>query len=105
MFGPVVAFGLGGIFVEVLRDVTFRVAPFGLDEAHRMIREVQGFAMLEGVRGQAGADLDALAEALARLSVFAAANAETVESIDLNPVLARPDGIVALDALVVPKAG
>ena len=105
VFGPVVAFGLGGIFVEVLRDVTFRVAPFGLDEAHRMMAEVQGFAMLEGVRGEAGADLDALAEALARLSVFAAANRDTVESIDLNPVLALPDGIVALDALVVPKAG
>ncbi len=105
VFGPVVAFGLGGIFVEVLRDVTFRVAPFGIDEGRRMIREVQGYAMLEGVRGQAGADLEALAQALARLSVFAAENQETVESIDLNPVLARPDGIVALDALVVPKAG
>ncbi len=105
VFGPVVAFGLGGIFVEVLRDVTFRVAPFGIDEGRRMIREVQGYAMLEGVRGQAGADLEALAEALARLSVFAAENRATVESIDLNPVLARPDGIVALDALVVPRAG
>ena len=105
VFGPVVAFGLGGIFVEVLRDVTFRVAPFGIDEGRRMIREVQGYAMLEGVRGQAGADLEALAQALARLSVFAAENRETVESIDLNPVLAQPDGIVALDALVVPKAG
>ena len=103
VFGPVVAFGLGGIFVEVLRDVTFRVAPFGLDEARRMIREVEGYPLLEGARGQAAADTEALAEALARLSVFAANNRETVESVDLNPVLAGPDRVVALDALVVPK--
>ena len=103
VFGPVVAFGLGGIFVEVLRDVTFRVAPFGLDEARRMIREVEGYPLLEGARGQPAADTEALAEALARLSVFAANNRETVESVDLNPVLAGPDRVVALDALVVPK--
>ena len=62
IFGPVVMFGLGGIFVEVLKDVTFRVAPFDVDEAHRMIREIRGYAMLEGVRGAAPADVDALAE-------------------------------------------
>ncbi|MEK9753232.1 MAG: acetate--CoA ligase family protein, partial [Rhodospirillaceae bacterium] len=76
VFGPAVMFGLGGIFVEVLKDVSFRLAPFGTDEAKRMIDEIKGRAMLDGVRGAPAADLDALAEALARLSVFAAANAD-----------------------------
>lgn len=101
--GPIVMFGLGGVFVEVLKDVTFRVAPFDREEAHRMIREIRGFAMLEGVRGAPPADLDALADLLSRLSIFAHANAERIDSIDLNPVLALPKGrgAVPLDALIV----
>lgn len=101
--GPVVMFGLGGVFVEVLKDVTFRIAPFDREEALRMIREIRGFAMLEGVRGAPPADLDALADLLSRLSVFAHANAEQIDSIDLNPVLAMPKGrgAVPLDALIV----
>lgn len=105
VFGPVVMFGLGGVFVEVLQDVTFRVAPFGLDEARRMIREVRGYPLLQGVRGQPPADVEALAQMLARLSVFAVENRETVAGVDLNPVFVRPEGqgAVALDALIVPK--
>jgi acyl-CoA synthetase (NDP forming) len=105
VFGPVVMFGLGGVFVEVLKDVTFRLAPFGVDEAHRMIREIRGFAMLEGVRGAPPADVDVLAEMLAALSRFAAANAGRIDSIDLNPVrvLERGKGVIALDALIVPR--
>jgi acyl-CoA synthetase (NDP forming) len=107
VFGPVIMFGLGGIFVEVLKDVTFRIAPFGIDEAHTMIREVKGYPLLEGVRGQPPADVDALAEALARLSVFAAANADTLESIDINPFIVRPkgEGAVAVDALILSRTG
>jgi acyl-CoA synthetase (NDP forming) len=101
VFGPTVLCGLGGVLVEVLKDVTFRVAPFGTDEAHRMIRELRGYALLEGVRGRPPADVDALADALARLSAFAAANADTVESIDINPLLVQQKGAVALDALIV----
>ncbi len=106
-FGPVVLFGLGGIFVEVLRDVTMRVAPFGIDDAEAMIREVKGFAMLDGARGKPKADIAALADALARLSVFAAANAGRIASLDVNPILARPEGkgVVAVDALFVPAVG
>jgi acyl-CoA synthetase (NDP forming) len=104
-FGPVVMFGLGGIFVEALGDVVFRAAPFGLDEAHRMIREIRSLRILEGVRGRPPADIDALADALARLSVVAASLGDAVESIDINPFLVRPkgQGAVALDALVIPK--
>jgi acyl-CoA synthetase (NDP forming) len=103
-FGPVIMFGLGGVFVEVLKDVTFRAAPFDVAEAQRMIREIRGFAMLEGVRGAPPADIDALAAMLSRLSQFATDNAELIESIDLNPVLAMPrgEGVMPLDALLVP---
>ena len=104
-FGPVVMFGLGGVFVEVLKDVTFRVAPFDVAEAQRMIREIRGFAVLEGVRGAPPADVDALASMLSALSRFAAANADLIESIDLNPVRVMPEGqgVVPLDALLVPE--
>ncbi|MEM5473056.1 acetate--CoA ligase family protein [Hoeflea sp. AS60] len=103
VLGPVVMFGLGGIFVEVLKDVTFRAAPFDEAEAMRMIREIRGFAMLEGVRGAPPSDVEALARFLSDLSRFAAAHADRVESIDLNPVrvLPRGQGVVPLDALIV----
>ncbi|MGE0723690.1 MAG: acetate--CoA ligase family protein [Alphaproteobacteria bacterium] len=105
-FGPVVLFGLGGIFVEVLKDVTVRAAPFGVDEAARMIREVKGFPLLDGARGKPKADIDALAHAIARLSVFAAANADRIASLDVNPIMVRPtgNGVIAVDALFVPRA-
>lgn len=102
-FGPVVMFGLGGIFVEVLKDVTFRAAPFGVEEARRMIREIRGFAMLEGARGARPSDIEALARLLSDLSRFAAAHADLIEGIDLNPVRVMPEGVVALDALLMMK--
>jgi len=103
VFGPVVMFGLGGVFVEVLRDVTFRVAPFDQAEARRMIAEIRGAAILEGARGRPPADIDALAGALSLLSRFAAAQAGGFASIEINPLLVRPQGhgVAALDALIV----
>jgi acetate---CoA ligase (ADP-forming) len=103
VFGPVVMLGLGGIFVEVLRDVTFRIAPFGEEEARGMIRELRGAAMLEGARGQPPCDIDALAAALSKLSLFAAAKRAEFTSIDVNPLLVRPKGkgAAALDALIL----
>jgi acetate---CoA ligase (ADP-forming) len=103
VFGPVVLLGLGGIFVEVLRDVTFRIAPFGVEEGHRMIAELRGAAILEGARGQPPCDLDALARALSALSLFAAAHRGQFTSIDVNPLLVRPrgEGAAALDALIL----
>lgn len=105
VLGPVVMFGLGGVFVEVLKDVTFRAAPFSVDEAHRMIRDIRSYAILEGVRGEPPADVDALAELLSSLSRFAAAHADVIESIDLNPVRVLPkgQGVAPLDALLVLK--
>ena len=103
VFGPIVMFGLGGIFVEVLKDVTFRAAPFDEAEARAMIESVAAYPVLTGLRGQPPADLDALAAALSRLSLFAAANAAAIESLDLNPFLVRPDGALALDAVLVTR--
>jgi len=104
-FGPVVMFGLGGIFAEALKDVTFRVAPFGIKEATEMVREIKGYTILQGARGTPPADIPALAKALSNLSIFATANADTLESVDVNPFVVHPKGkgAVALDALIVPR--
>ena len=80
LFGPVVMAGLGGIFVEVLEDVTFRVPPFDRDEAERMLRELAGFKMLEGVRGAKPADVDALVDVIMKVSRLA---------LDLSDDIAR----------------
>ncbi len=103
VFGPVVMFGLGGVFVEVLKDVSFRLAPFGRDDALEMIREIKGYALLQGARGAPPCDVDALAEALAALSRFAHARREDFSSVEINPLLALPEGqgVVALDAVVI----
>ncbi len=108
LFGPVVMVGLGGVFVEVLGDVTFRVPPFGRGEAERMLHELAGFAMLGGVRGAKAADVDAFVDVIMnvqRLAMDLASPefAEQLGELDVNPVLVRPRGAVALDALVVRK--
>ena len=103
VFGPVVMFGLGGVFVEVLKDVSFRLAPFGRGEALAMIREIKGYALLQGARGAPPCDIDALADALAALSRFAHARRADVNAVEINPLLALPDGqgALALDAVVI----
>ncbi len=102
VFGPMVMFGLGGVFVEVFKDVTFRPAPFDHDEARAMIGEIAGFALLDGARGRPLADLDALCDVLVRLSHFAAANHETITEIDINPFVVLSKGGFAVDALIIP---
>jgi acyl-CoA synthetase (NDP forming) len=103
VFGPIVLFGLGGIYTEVLNDVSLRRAPFGEETARAMIGEVKGKSLLEGERGRPPADLHALALAISQLSLFAAANADAVESVEMNPLLALPNGCLALDALIVTR--
>lgn len=102
VFGPVAMFGLGGIFVEVLKDVVFRRCPFGVVEAEAMIRSIRGAPLLLGARGRKPADIPALAEMLARLSVFAHQSGPTLQGIDLNPVFAMPagEGAFAADAVI-----
>jgi acyl-CoA synthetase (NDP forming) len=103
VFGPVVMFGLGGIFTEIMKDVTFRLAPFDEAEAMEMIRGIKGFPLLDGARGRRKCDQAALAKALAKLSVFAAANRDVLASIDINPVVVLPEGqgVAALDAVIL----
>ncbi len=102
VFGPIAMFGLGGIFVEVMQDEVFRRCPFGADVAEAMIRSIKGAPLLLGARGRPKADVKALAETLARLSAFAAAAGPRLASIDLNPVIALPEGqgAFAVDAVV-----
>ena len=105
VFGPVVMVGSGGVLAEVLNDVAFRKAPIDCAEAKRMIAELAGARVLEGARGRPRCDVDALAGAVAALSRFSAAHADMVESVDVNPFVALPEGEggVALDALIIER--
>jgi acetate---CoA ligase (ADP-forming) len=102
VFGPMAMFGLGGIFVEVLKDVVFHRCPFGADTAEAMIRSIKGAPLLLGARGRKKADVTALAVMLSRLSTFAVAAGDRLQSIDLNPVFAMPEGegAFAVDAVI-----
>jgi acetyltransferase len=104
-FGPVVAFGLGGVYTELLKDVTHRFAPFDVETAKEMIGEIRGAALLHGYRGSPALDVDALAEALSRVSLLIADHAGRIVEIDVNPLFVRPkgQGVLAADALVVLK--
>ena len=101
-FGPLVLLGLGGTYVEVLGDVATRLAPVSELEAHAMIDELRGAALLRGARGRPPADLDALAAAVARFSRFAARLPREVATVEVNPLLALPagQGVLMLDAAV-----
>ncbi|MEV6269479.1 acetate--CoA ligase family protein [Kribbella sp. NPDC051936] len=102
-FGKVVAFGLGGVLVEVLKDVTFRLAPLGGDEARAMIDGIGAHEMLDGVRGARPVDKDALADLVRRLSDLVTDFPQFAE-VDLNPVLAAPDGATAVDFRIIVDA-
>jgi acetate---CoA ligase (ADP-forming) len=99
-FGPVVMVGLGGVFTEVLGDTAGAIAPVSVEAARRLVLSLKGAPVLLGSRGREPVDLDALAEVVARVSCLAAAHPELVE-LELNPVLAAPAGVLALDARVV----
>jgi len=99
-FGPVLMFGLGGVFVEVLKDVAFGIVPLRPQDAQRMINEIKGAALLRGYRGQPPADLSALEAILLRLSDLVERTPE-IKEVDLNPIFATADGAVAVDARVI----
>lgn len=105
-FGPLVMLGMGGIYIEVLRDVVFAPAPLTESQAQGMVAQLKGLPILQGVRGQPAADIDALVQMLVNVSAFAAAYADRIQEIDLNPVLvyAAGQGAVAVDALLVLQA-
>jgi len=95
--GAMVMFGLGGVYVEILRDVVLRLAPLLDTDAHQMIREVRTYRLLEGVRGEPARDLPALEEALLRVSQLATRHPRIAE-MDINPLFALERGAVAVDA-------
>lgn len=99
-FGPVLMFGLGGVLVEVLKDVAFRVVPINERDARQMVHEIKGYPLLEGYRGQEPADVARLEELLLKVSRFIEQHPEVAE-LDLNPVFAYKDGALAVDARIV----
>jgi acetyltransferase len=98
-FGPVLMFGLGGIYVEALRDVTFRVQPVTDIDAHDMVRAIRGVSLLEGVRGEPAADMAAIEEAIQRVSQLVGEHPAIAE-MDINPFVAFERGGIALDARI-----
>ena len=102
-YGPMLMAGLGGIHVEVLRDVAFAPVPLGRDDAARLLGELRGAALLDGVRGATPADREALIDLIVALSRFAADHADAIAEIDLNPVIVHPEGegLTVVDALIV----
>jgi len=99
-FGPVLMFGLGGILVEVLKDVAFRIVPLTKRDAHEMIKDIKGYPVLEGYRGQEPADVAFLEDLILKVSDFVDKNPE-IKELDLNPVFAYKDRAVAVDARVI----
>jgi len=99
-FGPVIAFGMGGIYTEVLQDISLRIAPLNYDEANAMIREIKAFPILEGTRGQPTRDLNAVAKILVDFSRLPFCYPEILEA-DLNPVFVLSTGVLVGDVRVI----
>jgi len=99
-FGPVLMFGLGGVWVEVLKDVSFRIVPLARRDASEMIKEIKGYRLLEGYRGSEPANIDFLENMLLKVSDFVE-KTSMVKEMDINPIFVYKDGAVAVDARVV----
>jgi len=99
-FGPVIMFGLGGIFVEVLKDVSFRILPIEERDAREMIDEIKGYKILKGVRGEPPKDIEAIKDLLIKISQLVMENSE-IKEIDLNPVFVFEKGIQVIDARMI----
>ncbi len=99
-FGPVLMFGLGGVLVEILKDVSFRSVPLTRKDAREMIKEIKGYPLLEGYRGQEPVDVANLEELLLKVSSFVEQNPE-INELDLNPIFAYSNGAVAVDARII----
>ncbi len=102
-FGPTIAFGLGGIFVEVLKDITLRITPFSKSDAEQMVKEIKGYHILQGTRGKKRSDIEAVIDVLLRISRMAQDWKDNISEIDINPLIVFEEGhgVKAADALVV----
>lgn len=102
LFGPAICFGLGGIFVEIMKDTSIEMAPLSHDDANWMIRRIKAFPILDGARGRERADIEALAALLVALGRFAIENSGQFRALDLNPIIVGPSGAVAVDIAIEP---
>jgi acetyl-CoA synthetase (ADP-forming) len=103
-FGPVLMFGLGGIFVEVLQDISFRIIPVNEREAQEMIQEIKGYPLLQGYRGKEPANIPALIDLILKLSKFVEENPK-IKELEMNPIVAYQDGAIAVDARIILENG
>ncbi len=101
-FGPVIMFGLGGIFVEVFKDVSFRIIPIERKDAKEMISEIKSYKILKGVRGQKSVDFESLESSLLNVSKMVWEN-QCIEELDINPLFVSPKGVKAVDARIIMK--
>ncbi len=98
-FGPMLMFGIGGVFVELLKDVSFKLVPLTEDDAKDMISQIKARPLLQGFRGSEPVNEEAIVDVLLKLSTFVKSNPE-IEELDMNPLFATKDGIVAVDARI-----
>ena len=103
VFGPIVMFGLGGIYAEVMKDIAFAEAPFSNEQAEKMILSLKGKDLFYGARGQSSTDIKSLIKVIVSLSNFIAANSDQVDQVEMNPLLVNEKQIIALDALIITK--
>ncbi len=101
VFGPLIAVGFGGIYVEVMRDITYRIPPVDVPAAREMLGELRGYKILEGVRGMAPSDIEALVDCIVRLSWLAHEHGATIRELDVNPLTVLAKGAKVVDALLV----
>jgi acyl-CoA synthetase (NDP forming) len=101
-FGPVIMFGIGGILVEIIKDVSFRIIPLTERDAAEMIREIKGYQLLQGYRGQEPANIPKLEQLILKISQFIEQNPQ-IKELDLNPIYAYQDGAVVVDARIILK--
>ena len=103
VFGPIVMFGLGGIYAEVMKDIAFAEAPLSEKIAEKMIASLKGRDLFYGTRGQLSVDIKSLVKLIVSMSNFIAANSDKVDQVEMNPVLVSEKQIIALDALIITK--
>jgi acyl-CoA synthetase (NDP forming) len=101
-FGPVIAVGAGGIYTELMRDVSLRIAPFSREEARHMVEELAVYKLLEGFRGKPGLDIEAVVDCVMRLSEVAL-NYPQIRELDLNPVFVRENGALVGDVRILTR--
>ena len=100
IFGPVIMFGMGGVLVEALKDIAFRVLPLTEGDIEDMVRETLGFSLLRGYRGKPAANLEGLYEVLRKVAQLAEQHPDITE-IDLNPVIAHPEAVTVVDSRII----